>query len=140
MGINDAYLPPSTGAVAIGFSIPAATVLDIVEQLLKNGHAQHAFVGLSPGPVTPEVAQQLGVQSQTGVVVLEVVPGGPADRAGIVPGDIIVTLDGSQVADVGTFLASLRKLSPGQVVTLQLTGAGGNRVVKVTLADRPPTS
>lgn len=138
IGINEAYLPPSTGAVSIGFAIPAPTVTDIVGQLLKSGTAKHAFFGIQPGELTPEIAQQLGLAQAHGVVVLDVVAGGPADKAAIKPGDVITAVNGTSLDTVEAFLAALRPHKPGDVVTASILRGGKSQDVKVTLTDRPP--
>jgi S1-C subfamily serine protease len=140
VGISEAYIPPSQGAVSIGFAIPAATVVDIVGQLLRNGRAQHAFFGIQPGDLTPEIARQLGVRQSEGVVVLDVVRGGPADKAGMRPGDVITTLDGKSVSNVEDFLAALRPHRPNDTVTVTFLRGSQKQEAKVTLADRPPGS
>jgi serine protease DegQ len=137
IGINEAYLPPSTGAVSIGFAIPAPTVSDIVGQLLKSGSAKHAFFGIQPGEVTTEIAQQLGLGQTRGIVVLDVVPTGPAAAAGIRPGDVITAIDGTHLDTVEAFLAALRPHRPGDVVMATLVRDGKSQDVKVTLTDRP---
>jgi serine protease DegQ len=138
VGISEAFIPPSQGAVSIGFATPAATVVNVVGQLLRSGRAQHAFMGIQPGDLTPQIAQQLGVSASAGVVVLDVVGGGPADKAGIRPGDVITALDGKQLATVEDFLAALRPHRPGDVVTCSYLRGNSSREAKVTLADRPP--
>jgi S1-C subfamily serine protease len=137
IGINEAYLPPTTGAVAIGFAIPAPTVVDVVTQLLKSGSAKHAFFGIQPGQLTAQIAQQLGLGQARGVLVLEVVAGGPADRAGIKPGDVITGVDGKDVDSVEAFLAALRPHQPGDVISTALVRDGKQQQVKVTLTNRP---
>ncbi|HEV2060879.1 MAG TPA: trypsin-like peptidase domain-containing protein, partial [Solirubrobacteraceae bacterium] len=97
IGITEAYLPPVSGAVAIGFAIPAATVVDVVEELREDGRAEHAFLGLQPSTLTPDVAERLDVSVDRGVVVLSVQDGGPAARAGLRPGDVITALAGEEV-------------------------------------------
>jgi serine protease DegQ len=138
VGISEAFIPPSQGAVSIGFATPAATVVNVVGQLLRSGRAQHAFMGIQPGDLTPQIAQQLGVSASAGVVVLDVVGGGPADKAGMRPGDVITALDGRQLATVEDFLAALRPHRPGDVVTCSYLRGNSRREAKVTLADRPP--
>ncbi|MDQ6839777.1 MAG: trypsin-like peptidase domain-containing protein [Actinomycetota bacterium] len=136
IGVNEAYLPPQTGAVSIGFAIPAATVVDDVEQLLKSGHASHAFLGLQQSDVTPQVAQQLSV-SQTGALVVDLVTGGPADKAGIRPGDIIRSVAGASVSSAEDLVTELRKLTPGQTVPIVVLRSGSTHHLHVTLTDRP---
>ena len=137
IGISEAFIPPSQGAVSIGFAIPAATVVDIVNQLLQSGRARHAFLGIQPGDLTPEIAQQLGVSATSGVVVLDVVSGGPAAKAGMQPGDVITAINGKQVSNVEDFLSTLRPLSPGNTVTVSYLRGKDKREAKVVLADRP---
>jgi S1-C subfamily serine protease len=138
VGINEAYLPPTTGAVAIGFAIPANTVTDTADQLLATGRASHAFIGIQPADLTPDLARQVGAKGTTGVLVLDVVPGGPADKAGLRPGDVVISVDGQRTDTVVDFLAQLRELNPGQTVAVKFLRDGTEHTVKVTLADRPP--
>jgi S1-C subfamily serine protease len=137
IGISEAFIPPSEGAVSIGFAIPAETVVNIVDQLLTSGRAKHAFLGIQPGDLTPEIAQQLGVNASGGVVVLAVVSGGPAAKAGLQPGDVITAINGKQLENVEDFLAALRPLSPGDTVTVTYLRGGSKHDAKVELADRP---
>ncbi len=137
IGINEAYLPPSTGAVSIGFAIPAPTVIDVVNQLLKSGSAKHAFFGIQPGQLTSQIAQQLGLGQARGVVVLDVVAKGPAEKAGIKPGDVVTAIDGTSLETVEAFLSTLRPHQPGDIVTATLLRDGKPQDVKVTLTNRP---
>jgi serine protease DegQ len=138
IGINEAYLPPATGAVSLGFAIPSTTVVDIVDQLLKRGRATHAFVGLEPAPITPEIAAQLGIDRTTGVVVRDVVPDGPAAAAGIQPGDVLIRMGDRELEGVEDFLDEVRSRKPGDRVSITLLRGGREQQVEVTLAERPP--
>ncbi|HEV2893480.1 MAG TPA: trypsin-like peptidase domain-containing protein, partial [Actinomycetota bacterium] len=100
VGINVAYIPPEQGAVAIGFAIPGATAVDVVGQLLRNGRATHSYLGIQPDQVTRDVAAELGLDQARGVVVLEVVQGGPAAQAGLEPGDVITRMDDAPIETV----------------------------------------
>jgi len=82
VGVNEAYIPPQAGAVSLGFAIPSATVVSIADQLLATGKAQHPYLGIVATPVTPEIAASLGLPNTEGVLVREVMPGGPAATAG----------------------------------------------------------
>ncbi len=135
VGINDAYLPPSTGAVSIGFSIPTGTVVNSVDQLLATGKVKHPSLGIGVGRVTPQLAQQFRLQSATGALVLQVVPGGPADKAGLQPGDLITSVGGKQVGSVEDVLGELRTLDVGQTVPVAVERGGKSQTFQVTLAD-----
>jgi serine protease DegQ len=85
VGLSEAYIPPTAGAVSIGFAIPAATVLDVADQLQRTGRASHAFAGLAPANITPDIAAQLGLPNTEGVIVSGVVPGDPRRPRGCAP-------------------------------------------------------
>jgi serine protease DegQ len=137
VGINVAYIPPGQGAVAIGFAIPGATAVDVVGQLLRSGRATHSYLGIQPDQVTREVAAQLGLDQARGVVALAVVDDGPAARAGLRPGDVIVAMDGARVDTVEDLFAELRRRRPGSQVRLTIVRDGREQQLTVTLADRP---
>jgi serine protease DegQ len=137
IGINLAYLPPATGAVAIGFAIPSATVSDVVGQLLEDGRAEHAYLGIRPAELTPQLTERFGVEAERGILVASVVEGSASDEAGIEPGDVIVAVDGAPMRRVEDLLALLRTRSPGEVVTLTIDRNGERIEIEVELADRP---
>jgi S1-C subfamily serine protease len=137
VGINVAYIPPEQGAVAIGFAIPAATAVDVVGQLLKNGRATHSYLGVQPDQVTSEIASQLGLDQARGVLVREVVQGGPAARAGLRPGDVIVRMDDAAVDTVEDLFSELRQRKPSSQARITVIRDGREQQVTVTLADRP---
>jgi S1-C subfamily serine protease len=137
IGISEAYIPPSAGAVALGFAIPAITATEVAEELLEDGTADHAFLGLGPGAITPQIAQQLGVAQNEGVVVLSVVDGGPADKAGLRPGDVLVRLDDETLRSPEDLLGALRQRDPGDEVTIEFLRGNESQSTEATLADRP---
>jgi S1-C subfamily serine protease len=136
IGINVAYIPPEAHAVSIGFAIPAPTVLDDVRQLLAKGKALHAFLGVQPGEVTPEIARQFHLPVTSGAVVQKVVPGSAAVKAGLKQGDVIVRLAGSQVGSVEDLLAALRHHKPGDRVDVVVWRDGKKVALSVTLSGR----
>ena len=137
IGVSEAYIPPSAGAVSLGFAIPAATVVDVAEQLRTNGRAEHAFAGIEQAPITPQIANQLGLPNTDGAVVLSVVRAGPADQAGMRPGDVLTAFDGKPVRTPEDFLAALRPHRPGDVVTATVRRGTQTQQLSLTLAGRP---
>ncbi len=137
IGINVAYIPPEARAVSIGFAIPAATVTSVVEQLQENGRVRHAFLGVQPGDLTPQLSQQFGIDAESGVLVVSITADSPAGEAGIEEGDVIVSLDGQEVLIVEDLLARLRDREPGDEVEIVVLRDGDRREIGVTLADRP---
>ncbi|HVL82710.1 MAG TPA: trypsin-like peptidase domain-containing protein [Pseudonocardia sp.] len=124
IGINEAYIPPAAGAVSIGFAIPAATAVDVADQLLEDGTATHPYLGVSTGRITPELQRQLGVPAAGGALVLGVEPGGPAAEAGVRPGDVVVALGEQEVGNIEDLLGALRGVEPGQRTVLTVVRGG----------------
>lgn len=140
IGLSEAYLPPSSGAVAIGFVTPAATVTDVADQLLKSGTVKHAFLGIRPADITPQVAQRFNLPTTRGALVVNVTSGSPADKAGMQAGDVITKLADKQVNNVTDLLAALRDKKPGDNIQVVVNRGGSSKTLQVTLADRPSTS
>ena len=137
IGISEAYIPPSSGAVSLGFAIPAATAVDVAEELLANGTVKHAYLGLTPGELTAQIADQLGIQEGAGVVVLAADADGPAGRAGIRPGDVLQSMEGVDLNTPEKLLAELRKRNPGDTVGFKVKRGDQSLDIKVDLTDRP---
>ena len=136
VGINVAYIPPTAGAESLGFAIPAPTVRDVVTQLLDEGRVRHAFFGVRPSRLTPEIARQLDVEQDRGVLVIEVTPGSPAASAGIEPGDVLLRAGDRELQSVEDFLAVLRGRDPGDSLDVTLARGGDERTVTVRLGER----
>jgi S1-C subfamily serine protease len=137
VGINEAYLPPATGAVSLGFAIPAATAVDVAEQLLADGTATHAFLGVTLGQLTSQIGRQLDVGVESGALVLSVQAGGPAAAAGLRPGDVVVALGGQQVGSVEDLLGALRNTEPGQQVPVEIVRDRQRQQLPVTVGSAP---
>jgi serine protease DegQ len=137
MAINVAYIPPAEGAVAIGFGIPSPTVREVVEQLLENGRAEHAFLGLVPRPLTKPIAAQLGLSTDRGVFVFQVTPGSAADEGRIVEGDVIVRFDGKDIESVEDLFAALRERKPGDRIDIEVKRGDDDVKLTATLDSRP---
>jgi serine protease DegQ len=138
VGVNVAYIPPAGGAVSIGFAIPSPVVVDVVDELLDDGQVEHAFLGIALRPLTPQLAEQYGIASESGVLVIDVVPGGPADDAGVEAGDVITAINGEPVAEPGDLLVELRASEPGDRVELGLLRGGAEETIEVELGAAPP--
>lgn len=137
MGLNEIYIPPRTGAVSLGFAIPAATVVDVAEQLVTRGSVVHPYLGVSLAALTPEIRQQLGVQAPSGAVVLQVAAGSPADRAGLRPGDVITAFAGAPVTSVQDVVGRLARTAPGQNVPITVARGGAPTTLTVVVGERP---
>ncbi|MET0452770.1 MAG: trypsin-like peptidase domain-containing protein [Mycobacterium sp.] len=139
VGMSVAYIPPAAGAVALGFAIPAATVVDVADQLLATGNARHAYIGIRPATLTPEIARQLGVNRTNGVVVMNIETASPAAAAGMQAGDIVISCNGQETATAEELIAALRRTKPGDRVRLSVLRGADTQQITVTVAERTPT-
>jgi S1-C subfamily serine protease len=137
MGINVAYIPPTSQAVSIGFAIPSPTVRSVVTQLLETGSVSHAYLGVEGRELTAQTAQELGLSASEGVVVFSVASGSAAEQAGLQPGDVITAINGTPLQSVEDLFAALRGLEPGDQVTLSVDRRGEQLELTATLTDRP---
>src|SRR3984893_344666 len=142
VGINTAILSPNAGlgeggSVGIGFAIPINMAKRTIEALIKTGKVTRGYLGVTVGPVTPELAQQFRVPDTGGALVQDVTRGGPADKAGLKPGDVIRKYDGRTISESSDLLAMAANTNPGTPVTLEILRNGQPLSTKVTLAPRP---
>lgn len=137
IGINVAYEPPASGAVSIGFAIPSVVVAQVADQIISTGKATHAYMGVSTRTVTPDLQKQFDLSRSTGILVAEVTAGGPAAKAGILQGDIIVTIDGEAMVESADVLVAIRDRKPGETVQVELDRNGTTMVISVALEERP---
>jgi S1-C subfamily serine protease len=143
IGINVAYEPPNqTGAVSIGFAVPASTATSVADQLINAGKVVQGYLGVSlyPAALNADLQKQFTLSRASGVLVAEVVSGGPAAAAGLLQGDIIFKADGQPVTDPSTFIALIRDRKPGTQVQLTLDRKGQEKTVTVTIGARPATT
>ena len=136
VGLSEAYIPPAAGAESLGFAIPAETVVRVADELLEDGRAEHAYLGVQFGRLTDQIAAELGVERR-GALVLGVEPGGPAARAGVEPGDVVVAVDGERVRTVEQVLSALRQSSPGDELSMTIGREGQPLELEVRLSNRP---
>jgi serine protease DegQ len=136
IGMNVAYIPPAESAVSIGFAIPATTVNSVATDLIAGKAVQHAFLGIRYGTLTPEIAQQYNINSDHGLVVLEVQTGTPADQAGLKPGDVLLTFDGQTMNQIEDLIAVLHQHAPGDTVSIGIERNNQPMTLQVTLGNQ----
>jgi serine protease Do len=100
VGINTAIFSPTGGSVGIGFAIPTASAEPIIRQLIKNGQVKRGWLGVHIQGVTDEIAETLGLKQATGALVASVIKGGPAEKAKIQAGDVVLKFDGRNVTEM----------------------------------------
>jgi serine protease Do len=97
IGVNTAILSPNGGSVGIGFAIPSATAQKVVAQLRDTGKVERGWLGVAIQPVTPDIAESIGLKAATGALVATVSAGSPAARSGVRQGDVILAIDGRKI-------------------------------------------
>ncbi|NLX92112.1 MAG: PDZ domain-containing protein [Firmicutes bacterium] len=136
IGINTAKIKIS-GVEGMGFAIPSNTVKQISNTLIEKGRVVRPWIGVYISTLTPFDAQRFGLSVQSGILVQEVVKGGPADRAGIVSMDVILEIEGTKLTDISQLQQLLQKFSVGETVEIILARGQEKLVVPVTLDELP---
>ena len=137
IGLNTQILSPTGSSIGVGFAIPAALVRQVVETAVGGGHAVvRPWLGVRGQEVTGELASSLGLDRPEGVLVAEVYPGGPADRAGLKAEDVIISVDGQAVNDQAGLDYRIGGHHPGDQIALQVRH--GPRSSAVTVRAEPP--
>lgn len=152
IGINTAIFSPSGGSVGIGFAIPVDTAKRILPDLIEKGYVAHAWMGVSLFPLTSGLAKALDLPVGKGALVVEVIKGGPADKAGLrggtkmvqlgnamlpVGGDVITAMDGEAVNSSEELVRKIRRHRPGEQVRLKILREKKIQEVTLTLGERP---
>ena len=137
VGVNTAIFSRSGGNLGIGFAIPVSIAKQVMEQLIATGAVTRGWVGVELQEITPELADSLKLGTTAGVLVAGVQRGSPADRAGIKPGDIVVTVDGKQARDPDAMRNLIVALVPGKQTTLGLKRGQSNLELQVNVGKRP---
>lgn len=132
VGINDAYIPPTAGAVSVGFAIPAPTVTDTVDELLADGRAQHPYLGVTAAPLSPRLAESRETGTTRGVVVIDVRASSPADRAGVRPGDVITAIDDTEITAMGDLFGAIRDYDPKESASIKIRRNNETHALDVT--------
>jgi serine protease Do len=137
VGINTFILSSSGGNQGLGFAIPAAVMASAYPQLLKFGHIHQPAIGALVQTITPELAAALKLTRDFGVIVSDVVPGGPADTAGLKIQDIVLSVDGNAVAALPLFAQSLSMHKSGDHAKIEILRGSDHLTLEVPLVDRP---
>ena len=137
IGVNTAIFSPSGGSVGIAFAIPSETVKSVVAQLKDRGQVTRGWIGVQIQPVTADIADSLGLKDASGALVADPQSGGPAAKAGIRSGDVIVSVDGDQIKDARGLARRIGAIAPGTSVKLGVVRDGSERTLTLTLGELP---
>ncbi|MGB4594071.1 MAG: trypsin-like peptidase domain-containing protein, partial [Coriobacteriia bacterium] len=134
IGINTLIQTTSGSSAGVGFAIPIDFAKSIADELISTGKATHPFLGVSSATIDSASAQRFGLSVDRGVLVQNVVSGSPAEAAGIKQGDIIVRIDGEDIASVEDMFAAIRSQKVGDTVDVEIVRADQHSTLRATLA------
>jgi serine protease DegQ len=138
VGINTAiFSHRSGGSMGIGFAIPVSTAHMVLDQIVRLGSVTRGWIGVEVKEITPPIAESFKLGGTRGALIAGVLRGGPADKAGIKPGDVLVEVEGKPVSDATTMVNLVAALAPGKAAKLKLTRQGQNVDLSVTVGRRP---
>lgn len=137
IGINSAIVSPTGGSVGIGFAIPAETVRTVVADLKDKRRVLRGWLGVSIQPISPEIAEGLGLEQTQGALVAEPQPNSPAANAGIRSGDIITSVQGKPLKDERELSKMVSEMVPGTKVELGIVRQGEKKTLALALGQLP---
>ncbi|VWD50656.1 Do family serine endopeptidase [Burkholderia contaminans] len=138
LGINTAIYSRSGGSLGIGFAIPVSTARTVLESIITTGSVTRGWIGVEPQDVTPEIAESFGLTQKSGAIVAGVLQGGPADKAGIKPGDILISVNGDEITDTTKLLNTVAQIKPGTSTKVHVVRKGKAFDLNVVIGKRPP--
>ena len=137
IGINTAIYSRSGGSLGIGFAIPVDAAKQIMQQIIETGGVVRGWLGVSMQDLTPELAESFGLKKAGGALIAGVLKNGPADDAGIKPGDVLVAVNGKLVFNSSEMLNMVASLAPGKSAALTILRNGGQQDIQVRIGKRP---
>ncbi|HWD93230.1 MAG TPA: DegQ family serine endoprotease [Verrucomicrobiae bacterium] len=139
IGINTAILSRSGGNQGVGFAIPSDLARTVMESLVKNGHVTRGYLGVMIQNVTPDLASEFKLKDNQGALISDVVPNGPADKAGLKDGDVVTEFNGHPVIDSRRLQLTVAETAPGTKVSMQVLRDGATKSLDVTVKQLPGT-
>jgi serine protease DegS len=136
LGINTAIYSTTGGSQGIGLATPVNTALDVMQQLISNGRVVRGYIGIQAQPLPADIAEAMGLM-KGGVIVLGVLQGGPADIAGINPGDVLTKIQGQDIIDPRQAIDTIAKLAPGSKIEITIVRGWDELKINAMVTQRP---
>ncbi len=140
VGINSAIFSQSGGSEGIGFAVPIAQARGIMRQLVEKGYVERGWLGIEVVSVESALAEKLGIEADTGVLISAVSHPGPGLAAGLRPGDVITHINEEPVSDTHDAVVNISRSGPGERMSLQIIRQSESLFVYPTVSQRPPAS
>jgi len=140
IGVNTAIFSPTGGSVGIGFAVPADVAARVSRQLIANGKVVRGYIGAIIQDFNEDMAAAQGMAGQKGAIVAELTSGGPAERAGLAMGDIILSVNGTRVRSSSELTRQVAKAAPGDLLRLEVIRDGKPRTIEIRSGTRPSES
>ena len=137
IGINTAIFSKSGGYQGIGFAIPAKYAIEIMQQLIQHGHVIRGYLGIEVQDISPELAESFHLKDAQGVIVAGILRNGPADKAGLKPGDIIKKLNDQEIDSTKRVMNTIAAIKPDSKITLEIVRQGKDMTLKGKVDQRP---
>jgi serine protease Do len=138
IGINTAILAPGSGGnQGIGFAVPVNLARNVMDQIVTHGSVQRAYLGVTIQEVTPSIAKAVGLNNPEGAMVTDVSPNSPGQRAGLQSGDVILAMNGTNIAESNQLRMDVSMMNPGQTVHLKVFRDGQTRDVTAQVGELP---
>jgi len=137
VGINTAIFSRSGGSQGIGFAIPVDIAKLVLKQILQYGHVVRGWLGVEPQDISAQLAESFGLEDTQGVIIAGVLREGPADRAGMRPGDIITEISGKPIRDSKQVLQIISQMEPGTDVNIEILRNGERNTLTAKVTQRP---
>jgi len=137
VGINTAIFSRTGGSIGIGFAIPSTLVTQVMDQLIKTGKVQRGYFGVEPEDITPEMAGLLRLPREEGVVLKGVQRSSPAGKAGLEPGDVMLSINGQPIINSKAMLNLISQLPPGSDAKVKVVRGSRELDVQVAVGERP---
>ena len=137
IGINTAILSRSGGNQGIGFAIPTNLARDIMESLVADGKVTRGYLGVMIQDVTPGLAKEFSLKERNGALIGDVVPKGPAEKAGLKTGDVVLEFNGKAVRDSRQLKLQVARVKPGETVPVKVLRNGSTKTIDVVVKELP---
>ncbi len=137
VGVNSAIYSRTGGSQGIGFAIPVSLARQVMEQIIREGVVTRGWVGIEVQDLSPELVESFGLKNNEGVLIAGVLKGGPADRSGVKPGDVLLQVNNKPVSDSSSLLNLIAVLKPGETARLSLARKNQPVEFNVQVARRP---